>query len=275
MKLNHIGSVVFGVGLAALITILIFRHHIDYEKHKKVENNLHHFSSLNAVINQDLVLVFHGLLENYDSIWKNINTLQEILTNLRDEEKAYRDKHAQNDIKQAIETLNTTLASKEATIELFKANNAILKNSVTYCPSAMMQLNKILEKEQFPLLLKTMQQLLQNILIFSRPGQHYFIASEINILTKRLQQLNRDIPKSHQNQITNILQHIRVIVEHKKEVEQLLITAVDSPIEHNTRELSSTFNTYIEQQIYQIEKLRLFLYFCIMGLISLYNCYSY
>jgi signal transduction histidine kinase len=118
-------------GLLLLLTYLLLQSKSsDPALRARMHDALHAFELYDAQLNRDVLLVRAGLLVHYDSLSQAIDGLYGALESLQWREEAVSRTAA--GIGQQIADLATAVRQKEILLEYFKADNALLQNSLMY-----------------------------------------------------------------------------------------------------------------------------------------------
>jgi signal transduction histidine kinase len=125
-------SLLVVAGLLLLLTYLLLQSRSpDPVLRARMHEALHAFELHDAQLNRDVLLVRAGLLTYYDSLAQALDGLYGALETLRSWDKAVS-KGVAEEISQRIADLATTVQQKETLLEYFKADNALLQNSLMY-----------------------------------------------------------------------------------------------------------------------------------------------
>jgi signal transduction histidine kinase len=117
-------------GLLLLLTYLLLQSRSsDPALRARMHDALHAFELHDAQLNRDVLLVRAGLLVHYDSLSQAIDGLYGALASLQWREEAVSKAAG---IGQQIADLATAVRQKETLLEYFKADNALLQNSLMY-----------------------------------------------------------------------------------------------------------------------------------------------
>lgn len=107
--------------------------------------DLREIEALDAEWNLDVWRSKDGLMNNYDKLSSPQEKLMRLLNEVNGELEQFNDPDltkASNELKQEIET-------KLALVESFKSQNAILKNSLKFIPTADAELQQLISEEKF------------------------------------------------------------------------------------------------------------------------------
>jgi signal transduction histidine kinase len=141
MTMRTLSRVALGAAVAmALIGVLVMLYarssNVDAERKTQVEGYLKHLKQLDAEWNVDVLKSRTDLNKNYDPLVAPLPTLMELQRTLSGEARTL----AQQDTEPALRALATVIDEKIDLVDQFKAQNAILKNSLRYAPTAVDEL---------------------------------------------------------------------------------------------------------------------------------------
>lgn len=263
-SLHRFGEVLFGLLLALVMTLLAFHVQIDQERHEHVQNAMYRFRQADAVLNRDLVLLRHGHLSHYDSLEQGLTTLTKQINGLREGELAIPQNQG-DDLDRQIDALAKNLDRKEAIIDHFRSDIALLRNSLAYFPMAMKSFLDHLESDkgtpppEQKTLLKNARRLLEDLLIFSQTEASH-LGESISDRIEGLENLETDLAPTLQDRFGNLLQHAKITLEFKQRVEKLLMDAVAVPTEKHAEGLLRLYNADFEKRLAQVDLFRRILF---------------
>ncbi|MEH2487486.1 signal transduction histidine kinase [Bradyrhizobium sp. AZCC 2230] len=120
-------SVVIVIGLSALLTWLSLRAvNPEAEVFDRALDELEHFSQIEDALYRDFLSARTGLLRNYDPLGDEINALRDSLERLRGTVAI------NTEINEQIDRLAASVDRQEQLLEMFKSQNAILQNSLSF-----------------------------------------------------------------------------------------------------------------------------------------------
>src|SRR2546422_171282 len=129
-----------GASVVALIGVLALLYaktrSVDADKKAEVEGYLKQLKQLDAEWNVDVLKSRMEINKNYDPLTSPLPTLMELQEKLRLEANAIK----QSGTQKALAALKAVIDEKIDLVDQFKAQNAILKNSLRYAPTAVDEL---------------------------------------------------------------------------------------------------------------------------------------
>jgi hypothetical protein len=135
---------------------------IDPAAHSRVIANLSKLQELDSELDETMLKLRDGLLNNYDPLVATLNLVNAHKRDLQEGEHGIvRDGGAE--LETAMASVAAKLAEKEALFEQFKSENALLKNSFHYFP---LSVERLLRAPQVPAEVHNpMQRLLRDVLL--------------------------------------------------------------------------------------------------------------
>ena len=126
------------VGIVAMLSgVLVFLYMktsaVDAEKKAQIESQLRQLKQLDAEWNVDVLKSRIEINKNYDPLTSPLPTLTELLEQLAAEVGSLD----QSETEKTLGKLKTVIAEKIDLVDQFKSQNAILKNSLRYVPTAI------------------------------------------------------------------------------------------------------------------------------------------
>jgi hypothetical protein len=162
------------LAVAALIGVLVVLYakssKVDAEKKTHVEGYLKQLKQLDAEWNVDVLKSRMELNKNYDPLTSPLSTLIDLQRKLGLEARALR----QQGTERALSELSAAIDEKIDLVDQFKAQNAILKNSLRYAPTAVNELREQMRDARR-----------------ANPGQ----AEKLNLLEARVNEVLNDVLK--------------------------------------------------------------------------------
>jgi signal transduction histidine kinase len=145
---RHVNVALGTVAVAALIGVLAVLYakssKVDAEKRTEVASYLRQLKQLDAEWNVDVLRSRMELNKNYDPLVSPLPAVADLQARLRVEAQAIR----QQDAARALNELADVINEKTDLVEQFKSENAILKNSLRYVPTAVDELRDQIHRAQ-------------------------------------------------------------------------------------------------------------------------------
>ena len=115
-----------------VLTFLLFRGTTpDQNLHERTLEALRSLTLSSATLQRDVMRARAGLLRNYDPIVRSVENLRDSAATMRAAEQV-ADGPERVAIRGAVETVAAAVREQEALVEVFKSQNALLQNSLSY-----------------------------------------------------------------------------------------------------------------------------------------------
>jgi diguanylate cyclase (GGDEF)-like protein/PAS domain S-box-containing protein len=256
----------------AALVVWLFAHarSIDPIEHSRVIASLSQIEKLNSELDESVLKLRDGLLNNYDSL---VATLQHIRWHQRELEQGEYAIARRGDarIDSAMAEFSRELAAKEALLERFKSRNALLKNSFLYLPRAVETLSRDPRTPQA--VRDGAQALLRDVLLLrlaATPSDYERLASAL----ERSRRENERLAAPVRSGLDKVLGHASSVLVHQEEVDRLVraITTVD--FQSTGKSLAAAYNFAFERRLEQANLSRLVLLLMSLGLAA-YAAHSF
>src|SRR5690349_6456902 len=129
----------FGVALAISGVLYLRTQSADFDAHAQAVDALGRTRSDGERLNELVLSARFGLLNQYDPITGTEQELRDDLASLR--ERLRTVVHPTAELDKALAELDSSVSEHLGTVERFKGENSILKNSVHYLPTAVQELS--------------------------------------------------------------------------------------------------------------------------------------
>lgn len=139
MNKSVIANLGIGLGLIAILAFLIFQTRaVDFEAHNEIVGTLRHLKQIDAEWNVDVLRSKTGLNNNYDPVASTLPVIQSLEETLQTRTGAFWGSHDAGNarILPLLQESRQVMDRKIELIERFKSQNAILRNSSNYLPTA-------------------------------------------------------------------------------------------------------------------------------------------
>jgi diguanylate cyclase (GGDEF)-like protein/PAS domain S-box-containing protein len=143
------------IGLLTFMFVQMQSHNI--KQHQQINEHLRYLKQYDAMLSQDVIRLRQGVLKHYDTLayaWNRIDYSVAALN--QGEARIYQigDQAIDDDYEQLINLYDKS----KAAMERFKLNNTLLRNSLEYLPTEMLEVHLLLEEKK----LITIQLMLDN-----------------------------------------------------------------------------------------------------------------
>jgi class 3 adenylate cyclase len=248
------GAIAIVVGL--LVAFLLLRSQaLNVADHNRYSKAIVELSEVDARLNQAVLQVRYGLLNNYDPLvqgFTNQQTLHQTLNQLPD----FINVEEQRTLQQLLQLHRDALQQKEQWVETFKSKNAILKNSLTYFPIAITNLVNRLDDRTLTNALNT---LLQDVLIYNLSASealHDTIQAQLAAIAQQEVAASNEI----RAELGIVLAHARIILQQKSQVYTLVENIIRMPLLERTEAISNAYNQYYQNALNRTTGYRFWLY---------------
>ena len=244
------------------------------DQHYQIIAHLRYVRKINAITDTDVLKSRFSLNYNYDSLVADISLLQAETYKLRDSFTKINFK-VKNDFPTKLVALQSTIKQKEAKIDKFKSQNAILQNSLLYFPTVTQDLiNKLNNLEEYYLSAQ-LNELLQNQLAYNLNLRNNLasIKDTLNELAKI-----KLLPPELTNQLNNVTAHGETIISLKPLLDELVTDIISLSTDEEINNLALSYEQASKQMLMIANYYRLLLYITAIILLtytaSLYRLYQ-
>lgn len=229
-------------------------------EHERFNHDLLRLKELDAILNQDVLKVRHGLLLYYDPLVADLSGLKKLLNNL-EKIPAFIDARGQVETKQRLKVYADALKTKETLIESFKSQHATLKNSLSYFPIVATALaENASSTAENPKIATNFNILLRDVLIYNLSSSEELapkINAQVESLLKSREQYSAVVSRDNFD-IT--IAHAKIILKNKPQVDALTKELVLQPSLKRSEELYQAYNHYYQEALNSANTYRLYLY---------------
>lgn len=207
---------------------------IDYTQHERYQDRIIQQIQADGTINQSVLKSRYSLATSYDPLVRAVNDQKLLQQELADIPSFIGGDKGKI---QGILTENSkTFEAQEDTIEQFKSQNSVLKNSLTYLPNLVRELKqKGVAKEG-----SILSDMLENMLIYTQ-------SSDQSLVPKIQGQLNQLQPTSQTDANVKLaIAHAQIILDRKPKLDALVKTILTQPTAQGIRNLDTVYG-----QLYQ------------------------
>ncbi|MBF0213151.1 MAG: PAS domain S-box protein [Magnetococcales bacterium] len=231
-----------GILIVAAMGWIAMRSQVDRTPYQRLEEVINRVLNQENAFNQKLVLARFGILNHYDDtvvyqremLW-TLQRTREVADLLGEDAELYRE---------AWHTLEQVVKQKLDGIERFKSGNALLRNSMVHLPKVAMERGGVEPADdrtgasEMPES-RVLLMLMQEMLLFS--GQHDD-GERVRKIEGHLAALS-ELPH-----YAEVVDHVRVILEWKPRVDQLLERILHLPVSENCRVLTRLASNHLQKR---------------------------
>lgn len=265
-------QIVAGLFIAALLGFMYINSRpIDEVRHNRVITNLSKLDELDSQLNEDVIKLRYGLLNNYDPL---VATLEQIRRHKRDLEQGdYAIVNRGNpEIDQAIAAFSRALTEKEALVDQFKSHNSLLRNSLYYLP---LSVENVIHSPLAPQSLRqSVESLLRDVLllrarIVGKDDYEYIIQK-----LKPLMEEQGKYPAPLRAALEKVIQHTQNIVVYRQAVDHLVLEITSAATDYLGSDLTGGYNRSFQRELNRANVYRFFLFLFSLGLLA-YAAFSF
>ncbi len=238
LRLRYVAA---GLGALFIMSFLYTKiQSIDIDKHNRIIDRISQFKQIDAILNRHILEIRLGLLPYYDTTVSNISRLQQLQAELAG---MLQQLHGEvpTAITRRIESVQLALIQKQKILETFKSSNAVIKNSLHYLPVATTQVIKHLPyNEQNDALRQSINALLHDIMIFNLTSDNE-LGEKLNDTVKQLKKNILQLPADVRSRLSILLSHVKIVLDHKKKLEQVMQQLLAVPTTQRMDELLQAY----------------------------------
>jgi len=238
LRLRYVAA---GLGALLIMSFLYTKtQSIDIDKHNRIIDRISQFKQIDAILNRHILEIRLGLLPYYDTTVSNISRLQQLQAELAG---MLQQLHGEvpTAITRRIESVQLALIQKQKILETFKSSNAVIKNSLHYLPVATTQVIKHLPyNEQNDALRQSINALLHDIMIFNLTSDNE-LGEKLNDTVKQLKKNILQLPADVRSRLSILLSHVKIVLDHKKKLEQVMQQLLAVPTTQRMDELLQAY----------------------------------
>ena len=243
---------------------------VDPIRHDYVSEKINELQGLDAELNEAVLKLRYGLLHNYDSLVSTLNRTREIHSSLASGPNAIAGR-GDREIDATMANVSAAQLEREALLERFKSENALLRNSVYYLPLLTGQIVK--DPAASPALREMLQTVLREALSLQVSTTRNDYAETAAAIAAVGPEVDR-APLRLRDPIDKARRHAQLIMNAQQQMDSLIprLTSSESSVLGNR--LASAYNHSFERQLLRGNAYRLALFFVSAGLL-LYGAYAF
>lgn len=238
------------VVVSTLIGVLLFLYAktraVDAEGKAQVESYLKQLKQLDAEWNVDVLKSRMEINKNYDPLTSPLPALIDLQEKLGVQAK----KISQPGTKEAFNDLKNTFDEKIDLVDQFKSQNAILKNSLRYVPTAVNELHALIhanlsvastKADSLALLDSNANHVLNDVLIYNLLPDAS-TAHKIEAVLAQMERPNGEYADIFVEPVRNLINHTRAILRQRVIENELLAKIAAVPMAKNVERLGEMFD---------------------------------
>jgi serine phosphatase RsbU (regulator of sigma subunit) len=220
------------VGVAVGVSAVLYTksRSADFDRHADVIQSLGEVRHLDELLSEDVIAARFGLLNQYDPITSAELALTDAASSLR--ERTARTVTLDAALVAGLRELDLAIERRRVTVEHFKAENSILKNSLRYLPTAADGLVLTLAgipQEKGGSLIGAVHRLVQATLVYTLIGDQTTRAAYVQRL-QDLKALAPGAPPSVTTELGLVLAHADVVAARQSSVDGWVRSALERDV---------------------------------------------
>lgn len=249
-----VGSTIAIVGLSAYE----WKHHIDPVAHDHYARDIRELSALDAKLNGELMQARQALVTHYDEIVQTSRRIA-FLDGKLEHPPSYVAGRERAALLSQVHQLSDTSATKNADLEQFKSENAVLRNSVRYFPVAVEEVRaKLRTRPEADAVVTAINDVLSSVLRFNNhPGS----IEEWERAQKAIDALLAlRPPAGTEDDVDLIVRHAQTVVDRGLSVDSMTNELLARPTAARILELDTAYDRSFQAAIAGSERRRVALF---------------
>ena len=226
---------------------------IDRQEHERIVRQLSEMKSLNARVSEEVMGSRFGLSANYDRLVEALERLARAAQAFCDEIPPSVLPHT----KRAVERFEAMMERRHDNVERFKSHNAVLKNSLSYLPTAI---DHFLGAPPLPPeraeLAEELRRLLRRLLQFSLTSGFEHRAGALELIG-HLDIASAELESEAREAFAPVLLHARLVLKHREQVDTLVRDAYAVAGGESIEGILSAYIAEFERQERRAQRYRL------------------
>ncbi len=267
MTASTIKQSLIGIIAVMLMTFLYIKTQaVDGKSYNAILNNLSHLQQLDANLGRDVLRSRNELLSHYDPLVLWMQQLKETHRELVvGSSGIYHQGNVDIDLK--LDAIEALLLAKEERLEAFKAHNAVLRNSIHYIPWLTDQLMTNMEAQGADVeVVIVLNDMVRDLLSYYSDGSTIFRAHVLSHYEKVMQDVEH-YPLAVQEDVRRLAQHLKVVMDEKQAVDQMIMMLTSSATAQQVDELLALYSHHHETLVHRANIYRLYLYLFAVALL--------
>ena len=246
---------------AWLVVLFVLTQPIDLNQHNRLLGLFGQLQREEVLLGEEVLELNFSLSSDYDQVTALMGSLMAALKDLQEGELA-RHLREHQDFVQQLDVVSARLIAKQDALERFKSRNSVLKNSLTYLPSAR---NDVLrELHNHPTARDEVNELLVRVLINRIKGARADRGDVLGGL-QGLQMASTQWPEPAGRRFQTLARHVRQIDEFERDLPQIVgqLTSQGNPLG-----LANAYRLHHDEQQSRASSYRAFLLVATLALMA-------
>ncbi len=254
-----VSGYVLPTGVTLLFLLLwVKSQSVDLAEHNQYVGTLRQLQEQDARINQSLLQLRLGLLNNYDSIVNKQAGIQTLHEALAVPPRFVSTNHSE--IQAQVQESQQLWQEKSALIQDFNSKNSVLRNSLAYFPIAVEEQSNDLAIA--PEVATRLDTLLRDVLLFNLAAT----AENIARIEQDIEQIS-GLAGINNEDVASSLTHANIILEKSLETDGLIEQALRMPTRQQGRALAEAYDSAYQQAVQAANLYRFGLYLLLTALV--------
>ncbi len=263
MKVVQPRNLIAAIAAMLLLTLLFVRQQpISPREHNEFVRHLHLTKQLDAEVNRDLLNARYDLLSSYDPFTQNLGELERVRVSLQAIPSFVTGEHRKT-LEQLLKVESGLVAKKIHLVEVFKSDNAILRNSIRYFPVLIAEACDKAKKENDHRLADQLNLLLRDVLLYELTP-HSELGNALGEEIASLSVINGSLKPT----LESIAAHATTIMCYKPQVEASIEQLHGLAIGHSIDAISRAYFSLYETTQTNKDVFRFVLYLCSVLLLA-------
>jgi diguanylate cyclase len=266
----------FAVLLAAAVFLYRKTEAINLDTQNDIVRSLRDLKRLDAEWNANVLKARVGIAANYDAVAMTQLEIRALRETLAHNVRPIRDAALDS----ALKAMEAAFTEKEDTVEQFKSQNAILRNSLRYLPTAADELKDALGalpemragRRSLQSLDDAVDRLVSYILRYNVTPEPEFAERAASAVTE-VERRNSGYGTGMQDQLDLLLRHARIVLQQRAIVDEVLVRIGATPTSQAIDALNKTIDDEFRDKLQEKQRYRSYL-FAYSGLLLLLLCYA-
>jgi PAS domain S-box-containing protein len=252
MQRNQLTKILALLGAVVILAFLIGKSlAVNFEQHQQYRGAIVQQLEKDATINQNILKARYALLTSYDPLVITVREQSNLQQGLQ-QVPNFIGAGGTRTIQDLLSANKSLFEQKENSIEQFKSQNALLKNSLSYLPVLVQEIGQSALTDARA---KPLEDILDNILLYSLSSTEE-LKQKINTQIAQIAQA----PAKGRTLVDLAIAHAKIILDNKPKVDRLTKDILKLPTAERISQLDSTYSKLYQQALDTSSLFRLLAY---------------